>query len=261
MWAQKAVWWLVRVFGPRVLPGRSKEWSAPFGAEVWSQLADRWRTAIGPFDEYAVHLRRPAERAGSALLLLQNGSPVGFVKLQRGEAEALMTERVALKALCEFKPRSFTVPSPITWGTVEGWHYLMISPLPVGIHTPAVKPPVAEILEEVGTGLEPSLPRPPGTPPHWEPMHGDFTPWNLRAIGRDKLVLLDWENATWAPPGADALWYDAVRRVTRLRVTSSGIDHSDEVIEFWIRRLSHQVQPAERTIASSALRLLEGPAF
>ena len=87
-------------------------------------------------------------------------------------------------------------------------------------------------------------------------MHGDFTPWNLRDIGEPVPVLMDWEAITWAPPLADALWYDSVIEVSGLSIARSGITPSDETIRYWIDRLSNQVSPGETTIASSVLDLV-----
>ncbi|MDH4144271.1 MAG: polysaccharide biosynthesis C-terminal domain-containing protein [Acidimicrobiia bacterium] len=38
------------------------------------------------------------------------------------------------------------------------------------------------------------------------PMHGDFTPWNLRA-GSGRVALFDWEHASYGPPHADLIRY------------------------------------------------------
>jgi aminoglycoside phosphotransferase (APT) family kinase protein len=40
------------------------------------------------------------------------------------------------------------------------------------------------------------------------PLHGDLTPWNLRRCAGEPW-LLDWEDITWGPPGADEAYFHA----------------------------------------------------
>ncbi len=254
--AQRAAWWAVSAFGPHALPGRSRELVLPFDEEASVELRSVLEREVGQFDSYAAHLRRPMARSGIALLLLHGGAPIGFVKLRQAPADALTTEHAALVGLHNAPGLAFAAPEPIATGSVGTWHYLLMSALPTGIHRPAAPVPVGTILSDLASALQHTIPRPTPAASHWEPMHGDFTPWNLRDAGLDRPVLLDWEEVTWAPPHADALWYEASCRNAGLKITTKGASYTDEVRTFWIERLSRIVVPGEGTIQSYTLNLL-----
>ena len=82
----------------------------------------------------------------------------------------------------------------------------------------------------------------PATSTHWEPMHGDFTPWNLRTKRNQSLFLIDWEDAGWAPPGADEVYYRVVERVLG---KAAVVPRLDEPRAFWIERLHKRHQRAK----------------
>lgn len=254
--AQRAAWWLVSAFGPDALPGRARELNMPFDGDVTGALMAEWELEVGAFDSWAAHLRRPMARSGIALLLIRDGSPVGFVKLRRDTATALSTEHAALVALSGARDLAFTAPLPIAQGSVADWHYLLMSALPAGIHRPAPKVQVDVILSELAAALSNALPKPAAVKPHWEPMHGDFTPWNLRSAGLGRPVLMDWEEATWGPPRADALWFEATRRKAQLRIETTGSSYTDEARAFWVDRLSRVVTPGDDTVQAYTLGLL-----
>ena len=113
-----------------------------------------------------------------------------------------------MQAVWHHRPRSFLAPQPLAAGSTGPWHYLASAPLPPGLHGPARRPPLADILADIDTALG-SLPRSSETPAHWRPMHGDFAPWNLRTLAGGGLALIDWEAAGWGPPGADRVFYEA----------------------------------------------------
>lgn len=235
-WAQWAARACVTLFGPTVLPGRSFPW-VPVSPTEWLELSDAWRRELGAFDEVAGYSRLQASRTGLAVLLLREGSPIAFVKLRHGECASLSNERRALDAVWSYRPRAFRVPEPLQSGSAAGWHYLVSTPLPPGPHRPPRNPPLAAILEEVGAALA-GLPRPPETPAHWRPMHGDFAPWNLRQLPGGSLVLVDWENAGWAPPWADEVFYRATWAALRHRFTVSCDAY--ESAQFWRERVLAQ---------------------
>lgn len=205
--AQRAAWEAVRLAGARALPGPAVAWDPPLPLELWRGLEARWRRDLGAWDAVAILGRAQPERAGVALLLLAGGTPLAFVKL-RPEGAALAREEAALEAVAAYAPGSFAAPAPLAAGEVAGWRWLATTAMPPRLHRPPVDPPLDEILAEVETALA-ALARPPGTPPEWGPMHGDFTPWNLREVPREGLWLLDWEEAGWGPPGADRVLYRA----------------------------------------------------
>lgn len=255
MLAQRAAFHAVRLLGVHAIPGRTSRWAPPVDAETWSELANRWQTELGTFDALAVHLRRPADRAGMSLLLIDDGNPLAFVKLRPERSEGLERERRAVNALQEVA--QVTVPSVRAFGTVGTWHYQALSALPGRVHSVAFDPPVREVVDEVSTALGQALVRPPEAQVQWLPMHGDFTPWNLRTLADGRLVLFDWEDVAWAPPLADLLWYDAVVSEKRLRVRPSGVVHDDAVIDYWIDRLGDAVRPADTNLAARIYRALE----
>ena len=66
-------------------------------------------------------------------------------------------------------------------------------------------------------------------------MHGDLTPWNIRTVGGEQW-LIDWEDAQWAPPGADAAYFDLTRRALTGRKLQ--LEHPEAALEFWRDRIS-----------------------
>jgi len=240
----------VALFGPIALPGRSFPW-VPISRIAWQELADAWCHELGPFDDIAGYSRLRTSRPGLALLLLRGGSPIAFVKLRQGDCGSLANERRALDAVWSYRPRAFQVPEPLTFGSAGGWHYLVVAPLPSSLHRPPRNPPLRAITAEVGAALV-GLPRPAETPDHWRPMHGDFAPWNLRELRGESLVLIDWEDAGWAPPGADEVFYQATRAALGHRLA----DRCDipEAVRFWRERMFAQPDNARDHRLTHALR-------
>lgn len=257
MLAHRAAFALVGIAGARVLPGETHAWDPPFEPTTWSKLTQLWREQLGPFDDMAIHLRRPARRQGVSLLLTAAGTPVTFVKLRSERPERLAVECSVLNCLHD-RTQQAAVPAVCATGEVDCWHYLALSPLPAKIHKLAADPPAVAIVDEYSHTLEAAWARqrPRDAGSDWLPMHGDFTPWNLRALSSGRLVLFDWEDAEWAPPRADLLWYDATIARKRFRTQPSGVVHSDEVVQFWIDRLSGVARPADGTLAGNILRQL-----
>lgn len=255
LWAQRAACAAVAILGPGALWGSSFPWS-PLGETTWEALAALWRREFGTFDEVAGYSRLQASRGGVALLLLRNGSPIAFVKLRQGDDGELRNERRALEAMWSAGPRAFLIPEPLDAGTLDDWHYLVTAPLPSGLHRPPRDPPLGAILEEVAAALA-GLPRAPGTPDHWRPMHGDFAPWNLRRLRGGSLALVDWEKAAWAPPGADDVFYRAAQAVLLHRQAEGGA--AAEAVQFWRARVSSRQETARDERLAQALGRVLGP--
>ncbi len=98
-------------------------------------------------------------------------------------------------------------------------------------------------------------------PGHWRPMHGDFTPWNLRASGGGQLTLVDWEDAGWGPPRADEVLYRAVSgALTRRPVI--GLGGAAEAVGFWAERVADRLgaggEEADREFGERLLEVLRG---
>ena len=86
VWALRAVRMAVWALGPKALPGRARPWRPPLEDELWSALLTRWREDLGQFDEMAVYERTQPHRPGFALLLMQSGRPIAFLRLRKGGA-------------------------------------------------------------------------------------------------------------------------------------------------------------------------------
>ena len=193
------------------------------------------------------HRPQPGRR-GLALLLFRDGAPLAFVKL-RDQGDPLGREAKALARVHAYGPHSFSAPEVIALDTTAGWWWLAFAPLPPRIHRAPRKPALEPILEDIGAALE-TLPRPTETPGHWLPMHGDFTPWNLREIPEVGLFLLDWEHVGWAPPGADRVLFRAT--VAAIDGSAAARAGSAEAIDFW------QEAMRDRTPGLGEQRLADG---
>jgi hypothetical protein len=66
-------------------------------------------------------------------------------------------------------------------------------------------------------------------------MHGELAPWTVRELASGDLIILDWENAAWAPPGADEVFYRA--SVSALLEEPPGPIHVREAVEYWRQKL------------------------
>jgi hypothetical protein len=206
---QQAGWALVSALGPAVLPGRRTTWTPPVAQPEWDDLLNRWRGRHGNFDGMAIYERPQQGRAGSLFLLLRGGDPVGFVRLRHDAQQATEREHRVLQALTENGVDAFWHPRPLAVDAIGGWHALVASPLPPSMHRPVRDGDPQVVTAALGAAVAAALPRAAQTPSHWEPMHGDLTPWNLRRLAGGRVALVDWEDAGWGPPGADAALYQA----------------------------------------------------
>jgi len=258
--ARWVAWRMVDVFGTRALPGNPVEWQPPMEAEVWRALTSEWSESVGPFDEVAVHERIQVSRRGLTALLLSDGKPVGFVKVRDGDAAPLLNEFRALTSISSSEPSLFEVPQPVAMASLEGWHYLLTAALRPDLHRVPSEPPLREIAAEIRSGLK-AIPRPVGTPQHWEPMHGDFTPWNLRQRRDGSCFLIDWEEAGWAPPGADEVYYWATVRVLGKRTRDENRVRWHEAVVFWRESLLEEMADTsmdpDRSLSEGLLSLLQ----
>lgn len=233
---------LVSVFGPKALPGKVVRWQPPLEEAVWDGLLAEWTRELQAFDALAVYLRRQTSREGFSVLLIDGSDAVAFVKLQPGSSDDLSGEYRAQEQIHASQPRSFRVPAPRFVGELGGWAYLAMDPLPARIHTPAMDAPLDLVLRDIQRGIELDA-RPATVPPHWVPMHGDLTPWNLRKSGDDR-YLLDWERVGWGPPGADeALFRVAIAALRHRRVK---IALSEEAVRFWRDQIGSQPETGGR---------------
>ena len=179
------------LLGPRVLPGeRQGGWTPPCGPEVWDRVSADWQDLLGPTDGLVVHERPQASRDGVALLLLRAGRPAAFVKLRRagadGRVAAQDAEHDALAELAHRPSAAVRTARPLGRGTAGSdptWCWLATTTMPAGPHRPVLAGAVdlaavrTAVLRAAGAALGA---RPDDVAAHWEPAHGDLTPWNLR---------------------------------------------------------------------------------
>ncbi len=232
---QRLVSTAVRIFGAWTVPGRRGTWSPGMSVDDWEQIRDDLRQQVGSFDSFPVFRPSQEEGAGFGLLLMNGERRLGYAKFRAGISTRLESEAEAQALAASIASEIFQVARPISFRTVAGWSYLLMEPLPSGGHRPALDAPISEVIEGVQQALT-ALPRPEGTPGDWVPMHGDLTPWNVRRLPDRNLGLLDWENAGWAPQGADFLLWDATRAML-LGSSPARARELDEAREFWLDRL------------------------
>lgn len=259
--ARRAATACVRLLGPGRLPGPAEAWTPPLAADEWDELLETLRHEAARFDALAVLERRQPERAGLALLLLQRGRPAAFVKLRPRPARGLAREAEVLDRLERRATHAFHAPVVLDQGVRGGWEWLALSALP-GPHRAPRAPRLHEVTAEIRSALA-GLPRAPGVPAYWTPMHGDLTPWNLREAHGHGLLLYDWERAGWGPPGADEVLYRAAeaglyggRRIGEARWLSA---RWPEAAAFWAARLRHRhpADDGERGMLAAQLAVLD----
>lgn len=232
--AQWGLYYAVAVLGPGLVPGERVSWEPPGGPARWGTLAVR----LGSFDDLAFYERPQASRTGLAALLLRKGRSVGFLKL-REEPGELDREHQAMVALAEARPETFRVPRVLDCGETDGWHWMVLEAMPPLPAAPARRLALPRIVADIQRCLGPLLPRPQDVPERWLPMHGDLTPWNLRRCGRGLPWLIDWEDASWAPPGADQVYYEATSAAVLGRRSASPPEPEHvEAARFWLERLT-----------------------
>ena len=223
---------MLQSFGPRWLPAAGIN-NLPVDAETWTALVESLRDDGLRFDEVALYTRTQEARGNFALLLIDGGESAAFVRV--GSPDGLEGECLAVSLLETAQPQAFDFPQLLARGSIESTDYAAFTIVLDGLHKPAGSPPMERILVEIQDSLE-QLPEPPGKPAGWEPMHGDFTPWNLRqAAAGSGPVLIDWESAGWGPPGADAVLHYAASRALGLPTAPQSRNH--EAARYWIERI------------------------
>ena len=229
--AQTASFWLVRVAGTRVLPGRSQQWTAPFATDLWPALVAEWRSRFGAFDAMAVYQRRQAERDGLTLLLTRKGAGVAIVKV-RTEGASLQREQQALVAAAGARHASFRVPTSLGSGSVgEALHWSAQTSVFERPHHPVLEAPEG-LFEDVRACLE-RIPGHPARTADLELAHNDLTPWNLRRDHRGRVWLYDWEDWGTEVAGSDAVYFHATAAALTGRPMPAGL--SPAAIERWRR--------------------------
>lgn len=218
-------WWL-----PIADPGE-----VPLDETRWEALIELLHGQDVQFEVIALHTRSTSTRTGVTLLALAGAKPLAFVRV--GAKGELAMENEALRLLDRHRPDTFKHPGLL--GTIQGESFdiAMHSVVLRGFHHPPREAPLIEIVAEIQSSLG-DLPKPPGTPSHWVPMHGDFTPWNLREH-HGTLSLVDWESVGWGPPYADQALYCAASEALKRPQHSAVWD--GEASRFWINHLESTI--------------------
>jgi hypothetical protein len=235
--AHAAAEWMVRRFGTAWLPGRATDVPPITRAEGWDEIEELLRHELGVFNAVAVHTRRLPHRPGAALLLLRDGNPVAFVKI--GPDPSIEHEHHILLLLDRTgEPLGFEAPVPLGLYSVGQNRVAMMTVACHGRHRPLKRPPLTGVFNDVQRALR-HLPRPPDVPPHWVPMHGDLSPWNLRVDSTGRTVLFDWEEAGFGPPGADRVYYAVSSAAVGLPWRLSD-EPAAEAVRFWRARFGER---------------------
>lgn len=256
VWGQRVAWTLVSIGGARVLPGRSSSWEPPLPLAEWDAFISKLGETVGRFDSHTVYERRRG-RQGLLMLLLDGDRPVGFVKARKGVSPELDREQEALELAEAGDVSSFVTPRVLESGDASGWRFLVLSPMPPKMHRMLKTPPSPQVLDDIHTILS-GLDKPNDMPDSWEPFHGDFAPWNLRHIGGATPWLIDWEDAGWAPPEADRVFYIAT-------AAAMGVPVSDErfgdtpAVRYWWAEVNRRIEerPADLPMRPLDYGLLE----
>ena len=168
---------------------------------------DEWSRIVGRRpDGMALYHRLQASRAALTLLLCAGRNSL-LVRVRR-DGDSLLTERRISELAAERDLHGLRVPTLAGFGEIDGWHWTAFTIMATRPHRPVYRLPDGAAAE-VGSLVEAIVPRPAGIPGHWAAAHLDMTPWNLRR-GSRQTWLIDWEDAGWAPPGADEIYLGAV---------------------------------------------------
>lgn len=228
--AQWAAWLSIRMIGARILPGTAERLHVPQFEEIARSLR------IWGQQTPVAHYRRKDGRSGRTFVC---AGPSGrlLVKI-REDATRLEREQRLLAAVQRYRPRTFSAPRPVGLGTLtDGRAWSAQEMVFVAPHHPCLRLPagfeddLAAVLKSVGMDDQPSE--------SFSLAHGDLSPWNLRRDHRGRLWLFDWEDATWAPRGADRLYFEAAVAAIRPRREQTGIDGVDgTAATYWLKRIA-----------------------
>ncbi|MFV2069617.1 MAG: phosphotransferase, partial [Pirellulales bacterium] len=202
-------------------------------------------------ESIALYTRTQEDRKGYSVLLIGDAKPVGFVRI--GTPGELDLECQALELVDTMGPKTFRYPRLLGRSSSESFDLVLYTVVLEGFHRPPSRPPLDRIIGEIQSALG-GLPKPPETPGHWVPMHGDLTPWNLRQTG-GRLSLIDWESAGWGPPLADQVLYGAASEALGRRRPAS--DWNPEACSFWLERIGRTGNSRDARLGQRLLEVLE----
>lgn len=215
---------LVTIAGAWAVPGRRLHWAPP--PDVQAELESFIRRSFPGGRVGPIILRRPAHRPGFTVGVVDGSVIAGVCKIRPAADAGVSREIAALDLVARARPEEFRVPTVIDVAVSDGWTMLALSSPARGphgvVHSSRV-PAIAEDVSRCLAGLESGETH----HPEWVPVHGDFTPWNLRSFG-DGPVLFDWENSGYGPVGSDLAWYDINAEAIGLPGGGTGVSHGKE---------------------------------
>lgn len=233
--AQRLLWLLARAGGIRAVPGRRERWRPPMGEDVLSELLSQWRDAVGaPVVGLAIY-NRPQEHRPALSLMVCAGKRSLLVRV-RPEARGLMLEQRVSEVAETFGANVFHVPRLRASGSAGGWSWVGYEVIGQRPHAPA-RSAGPELFAQVSKLVETAVPRPDTCPVGWRGSHGDLTPWNLRRSG-GRVWLIDWEDARFAPPGADEVYFALTRAALGGKSWLKVAGHHAEARQYWIAALT-----------------------
>jgi hypothetical protein len=197
---------LVATVGTRWLPnGPTWPWPASSAHDLQLALSDH----VDGLVLLGAVLPRQSGRERLSLLGAVEGEPL-VVKLGRPDT-GIEREVVALRLLERDPLPCISTPRVVAHGLItdgEQAHddpasvaFIVTTALGLDRQRAAIDEPLRTFEADLAERLS-ALPRSADTPDAHVPVHGDFTPWNLRRTPRG-LALFDWEEAGWGPAGSD----------------------------------------------------------
>ena len=211
--AQWSLWAAVTVTrSARVLPGARASWPSPLPDEILRDFVVEWENVLGRrIDGIALYRRIQPERPASTLLACAAGKSM-LVRIAQDSA-SLDREKLVSSAMAGMTAKTFRVPRLLATGDAGDWHWAGYEAMSSRPHHPVMRLP-KNIESDIAALVATVIDRPRWVPPHWAPAHGDLSPWNIRR-SRGQTWLIDWEDSAWLPPGADLVYFNAVRRALR----------------------------------------------
>lgn len=237
--AQQALWLIARTFGGCALPGPREAWRPALPESTLDAFVEDWRKlAGGRLDALAGYERLQSERQ-AVVLMACAGRRSTLIRVRRDRGSLALERRISAAA-GERPGLGFRVPTEVGAGKQDGWHWVAYEAISTRPHRP-VRHLTAGLTDAVTDLVESVIPRPAGVPAHWRACHGDLNPWNLRRTGRT-MWLIDWEDAGYAPPGADEVYFRAVTATLR-RATPAALSFPsafDEAVAYWTERVTNR---------------------
>lgn len=234
---------------------RTTGWTPPFPADQFQSLRQSLARELGwSPDCFAIYERIQPGRPSLTMLVIRD-SDAALVRV-RPSKSSLEREQQISDAAQRMRPTTFRVPRVVAEGEVYGRHWIAYEPISRAPHRP-VRHLRPGLTEEVRALVESVVPRPNDIDAMWRGAHGDLTPWNLRRGSRG-IWLIDWEDAGWAPAGADEVYFNAVMRSISRRGSAAAlpVEHR-EAAAYWTRIVeSRPIAPSERSLKSRLLGAL-----